>query len=98
MSDLKKRLATIEHILEQPLRPQAKLIQSGQQLSGINLSRLTPEVRESLETNLLPLNHLLSCYDIITFDDYDKISPEDMEYLLNYMWGLCLIVGSHKEA
>jgi hypothetical protein len=46
--------------------------------SGLNLTPLPATLRKQVEKTFLQVDHILSKYDIQDFDDYQKISPDDL--------------------
>ena len=79
----------IEETLNQSLSKKSKIIKSLQQLSGLVISDLSPEIRKKLEDELSGVNQIISRYDIATFDDYSKLNKRDLKRLIEILQTIC---------
>ena len=86
MSDLIRRAQQSRLLIHDPRLPKwQRVLQGLQAYSGLELTGMDEDVRGALETNLVDVNRVLGRYPLETDEDYQKISPEDLQQLLDIL-------------
>lgn len=89
MNNLLAKIVSVESALLSDLPKKDRLIQASQRLSGLELNKLDTGTRKKFDRNLISGNRILSQYKIETFDDYAKISDQNLDELLDMMKRIC---------
>ena len=91
MAALSKILA-MERILADDMPKENKVIRASQQLSGLELTKLSARIRKKIEKKFIFLNSILMQYPIKTFEDYGQIIPEHLEQMIQTLSQICQIL------
>jgi 3-hydroxy-3-methylglutaryl CoA synthase len=79
MNELILKLATI---LDEKLSKKDKVIKCFSAMSGLEISALSSDQKNSINKQLLAINGILKQYPIKTYDDYSLISDNHLNKLL----------------
>lgn len=86
MSDLIRRAQKSRMLAHDPQLPKwQRLLQGLQAYSGLELTGMDEDVRGSLETNLVAVNRVLERYPLETNEDYQILSPTDLQEALDIL-------------
>lgn len=83
------RIMKMERLLGEDIPKQDKVIQASQQLSGLELTKLSVQMRKKIEKEFIFLNSILSQYPIKTFEDYRQISLKHLEQMVQALARIC---------
>ena len=97
MDDLLDRSIMIRVILLSNDSKKDKVIDALSQLSGLELNAVRSSVKRAIERQVRKVNAILQAYSIKTFEDYDRISEEDLDLLLSFFSKLCADVERRRR-
>ena len=97
MDDLLDRIIMIRVIFLGNDSKKDKAIDAFTQLSGLELSAVRSSVKRAIERQVCKINAMLRAYSIKTFEDYDRISEEDLDLLLSFFSKLCADVERRRR-
>jgi len=89
MTRLTERMLAMEKILVAEVPNTEKIISASQQLSGIELNKLSESIKRKINHEFLFLNSILAQYPIKTFEDYNLIIPRHLEQMVAALKRIC---------
>jgi hypothetical protein len=92
------KVLAMEKILVGELPKKEKIIQASQQLSGLELNKLTARVLKKVEREFVELNAILNQYCIKTFEDYSQISGRHLDTMLRGLNRVCWMLKKFHTA